>query len=125
MIIKTLEECVEIFNKMKRVRDDREFSSSLTSFNELEKEIGASEFEIFEVENIHKRLIKNIASQTQGLDDVLEYMKDTNKDIVGQAFLVIVESKNEIVIQKMIEKYLFDKDRRSKIFQYLVYVSED
>jgi hypothetical protein len=125
MIIKTLEECVEIFNKIKSVRDNREFLASFNSLVEVENEIRTSEFEILELESIHKKLIRNIASQTQGLDDVLECMKNTNKNIVGQAFLIIIDSKNKIIIQKMIEKYLFDKDKRYDIFQYLVYVSED
>jgi len=122
---KTLEECVEIFNKMKRVRDNREPFSSFNSIEEIENEIKRGEFDILEMESIHKNLIRNIASHTQGLDDVLECMKNTNKNIVGQAFLVIVESKNEIMIQSMIETYLFDTDKRYNIFQYLVYVSKE
>jgi len=125
MPIKTLEECVAIFNKMKRVRDNREPFSFFYSIEEIENEISRGEFDILEVESIHKKLIKNIASHIQGLDDVLECMNHTNKNIVGQAFLVIVESKNEIMIQSMIEKYLFDTDKRYDIFQYLVYVSEE
>jgi len=125
MIIKTLEECVETFYKIQNTRDSREDFSSFNSIVEIENEIKINEFEIFKLENIHKELIKNIANQKQGLDDVLRCMEDINKNIVGQAFLIIIESKDKVIIQKMIEKYLFDIDKRYDILKNLVYISEE
>ena len=125
MIKETLQECAKLAHGFKSLRKKREQLPTFENTIEMREKIKNLEEEILHAEKAHKQMILILAQKEQILEDVLNYMSNKNKVLVGQAFLIILESKNTKYIQQLIEKYLFNFNKRYEYFKTFVYISEE
>jgi len=115
MIKITLEECSKLLDEINIKRKNLE---------ELkDEEMVWHETEVLSLEKMHQQMIAKLANNNQILEDVFVYLEDENEEIANQAFLIIVESKDTINIEKMIDKPLSDREIRYELLLNLGYVS--
>lgn len=115
MTKKTLEECASILDEIHTKRKHIE-RVSIEERKEEEKEIIA-------LEALHKKMVYQLAQNSENLEDILVCLNDENRKISGEAFLVIVESQNKKIIQVVIEKYIYNRAMRQQILSKMGYVS--
>jgi len=111
----TLEECSKLLDEINVKRKNLE---------ELkDEEMIWHEREVLSLEKMHKKMIAKLANNNQILEDVLVYVEDENKKISSQAFLIILESRDEKSIETMVNKFLSNREIRYELLLNLGYVS--
>ena len=115
MIKKRLEESSKLLDEINVKRENLDKLK--------DEELLWHEKEVLSLEKMHQQMIAKLAKNNQILEDVLVYVEDEDRKIAGQAFLIIIESRDEKSIEIMVNSFLSNREIRYKLLLNIGYVS--